>query len=70
MPLHSGSSNATKSKNIKELVHKYERTGSIGTSHPKSKKKATKQAVAIAMQKAGNQNEYLNKVANLLQETK
>jgi hypothetical protein len=46
------------SKNIKELMGKYKRTGSIGTSKPKSKKAAQKQAAAIAYQKA---NESVDK---------
>ena len=53
MPLKKGSSRSTISSNIKEMVHDYEKTGAIGRSHPKSKKKAVKQAVAIALKKAG-----------------
>ena len=34
--------------NIEELLHNYKEEGMIGTSHPKSMKKAQKQAVAIA----------------------
>ena len=52
MPLKKGSSRKTVSSNIKTLVHDYEVSGSIGTSHPASKKKAVKQAVAIALDKA------------------
>ncbi len=52
MPLRKGSSHATVSSNIKTLVHDYEKTGAIGTSKPASKKKAIKQAVAIALDKA------------------
>lgn len=52
MPLKKGSSQQTVSSNIKTLVHDYERTGTIGNSKPASKKKAVKQAVAIAMDKA------------------
>jgi len=52
MPLKKGASQDTVSSNIKTLLHDYERTGSIGNSHPGSKKKAVKQAVAIAMDKA------------------
>jgi len=37
MPLKSGKKNM--GSNIKELVNKYESTGKIGTSKPKSKKK-------------------------------
>jgi hypothetical protein len=50
MPLKSGKKNMQ--SNIGELVNKYEKTGKIGTSKPKSKKKAIKQAVAIAYDKA------------------
>ncbi|RJG06727.1 hypothetical protein D3870_12570 [Noviherbaspirillum cavernae] len=53
MPLRSGKSQETIKTNIKTLVHEYESRGRIGTSHPKSKKKAIKQAVAISMKKAG-----------------
>jgi hypothetical protein len=52
MPLRKGTSDATTSSNIKTLVHDYERTGKIGNSKPASKKKAVKQAVAIALNKA------------------
>ncbi len=52
MPLKKGSSQKTVSKNIETLVHDYERKGSIGNSKPASKKKAQKQAVAIALSKA------------------
>lgn len=53
MPLRSGKSNTTISHNIEELVHDWKKDGAIGTSHPKSKKKAVKQAAAIAYKKAG-----------------
>ena len=52
MPLKKGSSEKTVSSNIKTLVHDYERKGAIGNSKPASKKKAVKQAVAIALDKA------------------
>ena len=52
MPLKKGSSRKTVSSNIKTLVHDYERSGAIGTSKPASRKKAIKQAVAIALDKA------------------
>jgi hypothetical protein len=53
MPLKKGSSQSTVSSNIKTLVDDWKKDGAIGTSHPKSKKKAIKQAVAIALTKAG-----------------
>jgi len=53
MPLRKGRSQKTISGNVEELVHGYEQSGTIGTSHPASKKKAVKQAVAIALKKAG-----------------
>lgn len=56
MPLKKGSSQKTVSKNISEMVGKYKETGKIGTSKPKSKKKAVKQAVAIALSTAGKSN--------------
>lgn len=52
MPLQKGSSRKVMSQNIKEVVDSYKQTGRIGTSHPKSKKKAIKQAVAIAYSEA------------------
>ena len=53
MPLKKGSSQSAVSSNIKTLVDEWKKDGSIGTSHPSTKKKAIKQAVAIAMAKAG-----------------
>jgi len=53
MPLRKGSSQSIVSSNIKTLVDDWKRDGSIGTSHPQTKKKAVKQAVAIALAKAG-----------------
>ncbi len=35
------------------LVNDWKKDGSIGTSHPPTKKKAIEQAVAIALTKAG-----------------
>ena len=49
MPLKGGKSNKTIGKNVKELVKTYEKKGKIGAS----KKAAQKQAVAIALSKAG-----------------
>jgi hypothetical protein len=53
MPLKRGSGKATVSSNIKTLVDDWKKDGSIGTSHPRTKKKAIRQAVAIALTKAG-----------------
>lgn len=52
MPLKKGKSREAMSKNIKAEMHAYEKTGKIGTSKPGSKKKAQKQAIAIAYSKA------------------
>jgi hypothetical protein len=41
------------SSNIKTLVDDWKKDGSIGTSYTPTKKKAIKQAVAIALSKAG-----------------
>ena len=53
MPLARGSSQKTISSNISEMMGSYKKKGTLGTSKPKSKKKAQKQAVAIALNKAG-----------------
>jgi hypothetical protein len=53
MPLKNGHSDKTVKGNIRTEVHQFERTGRIGTSRPASKKAAVKQAVAIALSKAG-----------------
>lgn len=53
MPLKSGKSKKVISSNIKEVVDAYKSSGRIGTSKPKSKAAAVKQAVAIAYNKAG-----------------
>jgi hypothetical protein len=53
MPLRKGSSQSVVSSNIKTLVDDWKKDGSIGTSHPLTKKKAIKQAVAIALGNAG-----------------
>lgn len=52
MPLKSGSSEKTRSTNIKELLHSFKQSGRIGNSKPGSMKKAVAQAVAIAYRKA------------------
>lgn len=53
MPLKKGSSQKTISKNIGTLVRDFKESGAIGTSKPKSKAAAVKQAAAIAYEKAG-----------------
>lgn len=53
MPLRKGASQKTISANIKELVDDWKKDGTIGNSHPKNKKEAVKQAVAISLNKAG-----------------
>jgi hypothetical protein len=53
MPLKRGFSQSVVSSNIKTLVDDWKKDGSIGTSHPSTKKKAINQAVAIALTKAG-----------------
>lgn len=58
MPLVSGKSRAAVGKNIAELMSSYHRKGKIGSSRPKSAKKAHRQATAIALQKAGMSNRY------------
>jgi hypothetical protein len=50
--LRKGGSKETVSANIRELVHDWERDGTIGTSHPETKDKAVRQAVAIALGEA------------------
>jgi hypothetical protein len=47
MPLKKGKSKKVIRSNIEELLHNYKEDGMIGTSHPKSMKKAHKQAVAV-----------------------
>ena len=52
MPLKKGTSKAAVSSNIKTLVNEWEKEGSIGSSHPATKQKAVKQAVATSLKKA------------------
>jgi len=49
MPLKKGYSRKTIEANIQEIVDKWQKTGKIGNSKPKTKKKAVEQAVAIAL---------------------
>jgi hypothetical protein len=53
MPLKKGRSKKVISANIGEMVRKFKKTGSLGTSKPKSIKAAVSQAAAIAYGKAG-----------------
>jgi len=53
MPASTGKKHDKVSANIEKIVHDWEQDGSIGSSHPKTKKKAVKQAVAISLKKAG-----------------
>lgn len=53
MSLKKGSSKEVVGGNIKRLVHEWEDDGVIGYAHPKARKKAIKQAVAISLKKAG-----------------
>ena len=53
MPLRKGSGQPVVSSNIKTLVDEWKKDGSIGTSHPPTKKEAITQAIAIALAKAG-----------------
>jgi len=59
MPLKRGASPSVISSNIKTLVDDWKKDGTIGTSHPPTKKKAIKQAVAIALAKAGRSRKPL-----------
>ncbi len=47
MPLKKGKSKKVRTRNVKEIMKSYKKTGKIGTSKPKGKKSAIKQAVAI-----------------------
>ncbi len=50
--LKNGGSRAVISENVKEIVDDWEKDGTIGNSHPKTKGQAVKQAVAIALGQA------------------
>jgi hypothetical protein len=52
MPLKKGGSKETVSRNIEEIVHDWEKDGTIGNSRPATKQQAVKQAVAIALGQA------------------
>ena len=51
MPLKKGKTDKILHQNISELLGTYKKSGKIGTSKPKSKKAAQKQAAAIAYSK-------------------
>ena len=53
MPLKKGRSQKAVSQNIGRLLHEYDHEGHIGSSRPVSRRKAQKQAIAIALGKAG-----------------
>lgn len=53
MPLRKGASQSTVSSNIKTLMDNWKTDGAIGTSHPATKIKAIRQAVAISLATAG-----------------
>jgi len=52
MPIKKGKSKKVISTNIKEIMNSYGKTGKIGTSRPKSRDAALKQAKAIALASA------------------
>lgn len=55
------------SKNVSEIMSSYKKTGKIGTSKPKSKKAAQKQAVAIALSKAEESISFDRIVSSILE---
>ena len=59
MPLKKGKSKKVICENIGKMMREYEDAGMMGTSKPKSKKKAMKQAAAIAYAKAGKSHKKL-----------
>lgn len=64
MPLKKGTGQSVVSSNIKTLVDDWKKDGSIGASHPATRKKAIKQAVAIALAKAGKSRETRRRTRN------
>lgn len=69
MPLKKGKSKKTISKNIKTEMKQYKKTGKIGASKPKTKKKAQKQATAIALSKARKSGAKIPKKKTLAKES-
>lgn len=55
MPLAKGKTTKVVGKNVQTLVDDWQRSGKIGTSKPKNKAAAVKQAVAISLRQAGRQ---------------
>ena len=53
MPLKRGKTQKIISSNIGEMIGSYRKTGKIGTSSPKNRGEAIKQAAAIAYSTAG-----------------
>lgn len=51
------------SSNVKEMVDTWKKTGHIGNSKPKTKKKAVQQAVAAALSEADRQRSRTRKKA-------
>lgn len=58
MPLKRGNTKKVISSNIGEMISSYKKTGKIGTSSPKNKGEAIKQAAAIAYSAAGKTRKY------------
>jgi len=58
MPLKQGKTQKVISGNIGEMIKKYKETGAIGTSRPKNKGAAIKQAAAIAYSAAGKTRKF------------
>ena len=69
MPLKKGKSKKTISKNIETEMKQYKKTGKIGTSKPKTKKKAQKQAVAVALSKAKKSGAKIPKKKSVVKES-
>jgi len=55
MPLNPNKSKEALGKNIAELIGSFKTKGKIGTSKPKNKERARKQALAIAFNMKGGQ---------------
>jgi hypothetical protein len=53
MPLSEGKSKKAVSGNIRELLRKFRKSGTIGNTRPRSPAHARRIAIAAAMRKAG-----------------